>query len=220
MVVDHIKYSIPSLANNFTLYFGRISFPLYVFCAVEGYNHTSNFKKYLLRIFILAIISQIPYMFFISLPTLNKIDLNVVFTLFFGLVSIKFYEIADNKFLKYFCVLSIGILASILKVDYGIYGVMLMFVLYLFKDNKVKQALGYILVVTVRYLIRIWYYQTGFTLYMRNMWLCSLIPLIFILLYNGKQGPRLKKFYYYFYPIHILLLYLISPFTGIFMTFG
>jgi hypothetical protein len=170
---------------------------LYVFCAVEGYNHTSNFKKYLLRILILAIISQIPYMFFISLPTLNKIDLNVVFTLFFGLVSIKFYEIADNKFLKYFCVLSIGILASILKVDYGIYGVMLMFVLYLFKDNKVKQALGYILVVTVRYLIRIWYYQTGFTLYMRNMWLCSLIPLIFI---QRQTRPTPKKILLLFLP--------------------
>jgi hypothetical protein len=215
MVVDHIKYAIPSTWNNFTLYFGRISFPLFVFCTVEGYKHTSNFKKYLRRILIAAILSQIPFVLFCSLPTLNKLELNVMFNLAFGLVAIKLYEIVDNKFLKYFCVISMGILSFILNADYKMYGVILMFTLYLFSDNKLKLAIAYFIVVTSRYIFRYFYYGSSNITYMVKTWLCTLIPLIFIILYNGKKGPSIKKFYYWFYPVHMLVLYLISPYTGI-----
>lgn len=195
--------------------FGRISFPLFAFTIVEGYVHTRSFKDYLFRIIIAAIFSQIPCMLFNSLPELNRFELNVMFTLAFGLIAIKLYEAIDNTFLKYFCVLSIGILSLIVQADYKMYGVMIIFVLYLFRDSKLKKTIAFILVVTIRYLFRIWYYKTGFSEYMIKMWLFTLVSLIFILLYNRKQGPKLKKFYYWFYPVHMLILYLVSPYTGI-----
>ena len=39
--------------------------------------------------------------------------------------------------------------------------------------------------------------------------LCSLIPLIFINLYNGKKGKNYKWLFYIFYPVHLLILCLL-----------
>jgi O-antigen/teichoic acid export membrane protein len=74
MVIDHSgDIFFPILGNN-TLYFnaiGRIAFPLFCFMLVEGYKHTSNLKKYMLRLFIGALISQIPFQ--ILVQTINGI---------------------------------------------------------------------------------------------------------------------------------------------------
>ena len=210
MVVDHIKYALPSCLNDFTLYFGRIAFPLFAFCAVQGYKHTKSLKYYLLRILMGALISQIPFMLFNRLPGLGGFGLNVMFTIFFGLLAIKVYEEVNNRFLKYFCVISIGLISLIFRCDYKMYGVILIFILYRFENNKLKQAVVFSILVVCRYLFRIWYYKTGFTEYMIKMCIATIFPVIFMLLYNGKQGPKLKKFYYWFYPIHLLVLYLIS----------
>jgi hypothetical protein len=214
MVVDHIKYAFPLQTwNNFTLYFGRIAFPLFLFCSVQGYVHTSNFNKYMKRIFIAAIISQIPFALFNKLPTLDRFELNVMVTIFLGLLAIKLYETANNEFLKFFSVTVMAVLASILKTDYGAYGVLLMFALYITKESKIKTAILFIIVVTSRYLIfLIKYYFTSVD-YFIKMWLCTLIPLVFIVLYNGKKGPKLQKFYYWFYPVHLMIFYLASPYT-------
>ena len=37
---------------------GRISCPIFCFCIVEGFVHTRNIKKYLIRLFIFAIITE------------------------------------------------------------------------------------------------------------------------------------------------------------------
>ena len=37
---------------------GRISFPIFCFCIVEGFIHTRNIKKYLIRLFIFAVITE------------------------------------------------------------------------------------------------------------------------------------------------------------------
>ena len=100
MVIDHIKYAFQQTWNDATLYLGRIAFPIFVFCAVQGYIHTHDLIKYLKRIFIVAVISQIPYAFFGTLPLLNRINLNVMFTLLMGLCAIATYDKVDNKIVK------------------------------------------------------------------------------------------------------------------------
>ena len=60
MVFDHTGYI---LFKNFSWmnYIGRLAFPIFAFQLTEGYSYTKNLKKYFLRLFIFAIISQIPY---------------------------------------------------------------------------------------------------------------------------------------------------------------
>lgn len=77
---------------------GCIAFPLYAFMLVEGFRHTHDWRKYALRIFGLALLSQIPYVFtingwiaFSEIPLWRRVtDLNILFTLTLGVLLLAF----------------------------------------------------------------------------------------------------------------------------------
>ena len=214
MVVDHIKYAFPALNNNFTLYFGRISFPLFAFGIVQGYKHTKDLKRYVKRLILLGLFSQIPFSLFTSLPTLDVVSLNINFTFVLGILAIIAYDKSKNKLKGLVYALLIGLLGNITLVDYGFYGVILIFSLYIFNESKLKTLLTSGLVITLKYLYRILKYNNGiFSEYYIMNWICSMLPLFILLLYNGKRGKNFKWFFYVFYPLHLLILYVISPLT-------
>ena len=214
MVVDHVKYAFPSCYNEFTLYFGRIAFPLFAFCAVQSYIHTRDVKKYIKRLLIAGIISEIPFLLFYRLPTINSYGLNIMFTLVLGVLAMFAYDNIESKPKGLLVVLALGLLGEFSKVDYGFFGVILIFSFYIFKGSKFKTLLASGLVISIKYLYRILVYgQTGNLNYYIFNWICTLIPAFIVLLYNGKKGPSLKWFFYIFYPLHLLLFYLFSPYT-------
>lgn len=218
MVVDHIKYSFSWAWNDFTLYFGRIAFPIFAFCAVQGYIHTRDLKKYIKRLLICGAVSEIPYLLFESLPILLVYNLNIMFTIALGLLAIKAYDVFDKKWKGILAVLIISILAQFGYVDYGAFGIWLIFSFYVFKDSKIKTFFASFIVISVKYLYRIYYSGNGFTKPYLMCWLCTSIPLFLILLYNGKKGPSIKWFFYIFYPLHLLILWILSPYTSLINT--
>ena len=71
-------------------YIGRLAFPIYAFLISEGYNHTKDVKKYLTRLIVFAVISQIPaYILFIG-THFDKLYFNVFFTLSTGFFATCF----------------------------------------------------------------------------------------------------------------------------------
>lgn len=206
MIFDHIKYAIP-LTNNFiTEYMGRISFPLFAFLITEGYTHTKDLKKYYKRLIIFALISQIPFMLFRTLVGEYRL-LNVLFTLLLGLIAIMIYEKIDKKYISIPLVLLIIYLGKIMRVDYGWYGVATVFIIYVFNNNK------NFLVSTFIALNIIYHYDRLFINYsVENLitFLFTISSVIIIVLYNGKLGKKVKYFFYYFYPVHMIVLYLIN----------
>ena len=65
MFLDHIG-AIGKAFLSKNVYFllravGRLSFPLFCFILAEGFFHTKNRKKYQQRLFIFALLSEIPY---------------------------------------------------------------------------------------------------------------------------------------------------------------
>ena len=85
-------------------YIGRLAAPIFMFCITVGFRYTKDIKKYIFRVFTFAFISQIPYILFtqseeyasgfskLEVTPFYKIDLNIMFTLGFGLVALYFYE--------------------------------------------------------------------------------------------------------------------------------
>ena len=71
MTIDHLGYLLPSynpeLANVFR-YIGRLALPLFCFMIVEGAIHTKNFKKYALRLGIMASIISLGILFSDVIP--------------------------------------------------------------------------------------------------------------------------------------------------------
>lgn len=212
MIFDHIKYAIPQTDGIITQVIGRMAFPLFAFMAVEGYLHTSNLKKYILKLIIFGIISELPFLLFRTLVGPGVL-INIMGTLVLGVISIFIYDKLNNKFIGFLAAVSIAIIGQFAKVDYGWFGVGLVFLIYLTRNHKLIFSITYILLVSIYYFSNyIPVVGVNFNL-LTNCFikiLSTSLALIFMLLYNGKLGHKIKYFYYIFYPVHMLILYFIS----------
>ncbi|MBQ9424435.1 MAG: hypothetical protein IJU42_00635 [Erysipelotrichaceae bacterium] len=184
---------------------GRLAMPLFSFCIAEGYRYTKDRKKYLLRIGLFALISEIPF----DLAFTGKIDLshqNIMLTFFLSILALMISDRirGDGKntwktILSYLVVLFTAILTLVVKADYTLFAVIAVFLFHIFEEKKhwIRCTVGVAFLALTRTMG--YYCTTGL----------SIIPL---LLYNGKKGKGLKWLFYLFYPGHLLLLYLIRVF--------
>lgn len=207
MLFDHIGYII---FGNFSFmnYIGRLAFPIFAFGIAEGYSHTKDLKKYFLRLSIFALISQIPYMLFLNTIGGN-FTLNILFTLILGLLTITVYEKIDNKFLGLLFVILCGVIGYFGHFDYGWFGIAVIFIFHIFKDKKILMNLSFIFAVIINYMYN--FITTSRIEYLFIILFCSL-SLIPINLYNGKKGKDMKYMLYIFYPLHLVVLYLLNFF--------
>lgn len=209
MFIDHIGYAIFGEFSFFN-YIGRIAFPIFAFQISEGYTHTKDLKNYFLRLLIFAVVSQIPYILFGGIISSDFTSLNIFFTLFLGLTSIYIYDKSKHKIVGVLLAILIGLLSESAHCDYGFYGVAIIFLFYIFKNNIIKSSAAFIIATTINYLITMIKY--GFYDVYLYLLICTIIPIIFISLYNGKKGKNTKYFLYLFYPIHLLLIYGLDSF--------
>lgn len=178
---------------------GRLAFPIFCFLLVEGFIHTSNVKKYILRLFLFALVSEIPYDLAFSHQLIDLESQNVFFTLLIGLLVIagleKLQDYSGKNVFSSIIIVGLGIfLAEWLQTDYGGWiGVLLIVVLYLFRDlHLFKCILGALVLLQNSYFGPI-----------------AFVPIYF---YNGQRGKQWKYFFYWFYPVHLLVLLLIQQF--------
>lgn len=196
---------------TFLNYIGRLSFTIFCFQIVLGFIHTHDIKKYIMRLSLFALISQIPFMLFIYF-VFDSFAINVIFTLLFGLFAILIYD-KYNKFVGISSCLLFGTIAEVCKFDYGFFGVFLIFIFYLLYNKKIAMTFVFAVSVILKYLIPL--VRTGLPIYylfsgnsysmLMYFTLLSIIP---ILLYNGRKGKDVKYLFYTFYPTHLLLLIL------------
>lgn len=224
MVSDHIWATAMSFGNWMT-YIGRMAFPIFAFQIAEGFVHTKNFKKYALRLLAFAVISEIPFNLFYSSRWFNPYHQNVMFTLLLGLLAIK---VIDNlkkdispknigKSLLWLALIAVG--GTLGFVDYGFLGVLTVVMFYLcrgYRFTPILQLIGTILINIVFFEGQVFIFDVfGKTVEIptQGFAVFSLIP---IWLYNGKKGKSSKVLqygFYAFYPVHMLILYLIKYFA-------
>lgn len=208
MLFDHLGYTIFN-SFSFMNYIGRLSFPIFAFCLTEGYIHTKNLNKYFFRLGLFAVISQIPYMLFESTFS-NNFNLNILFTLLLGLLSITLFNKIKNKVLGYIIVILCAIIAQFFYFDYGWFGIATIFVFYIFKNKKSYMNMFFIIITFINYYFQ--FMQTSRYEYLLII-LFACLSLIPINLYNGKKGKDSRYLLYIFYPLHLMVLYLIKYFA-------
>lgn len=221
MLIDHTSIAYLGYTTLFNV-IGRIAFPIFAFQISEGYIHTKNLKKYLLRLFCFAIISQVPFMLFNSTFT-NNFSFNIFGTLFVGLLAIWLYDkisnctfeltkdkkfnLTINKIFGFIPAILLGIVSEVCCFDYGFWGVAIIFLFYFFKNDKLGMVIFYITACIIKYGINIIIY--GYHYLYILLCIGTILPIIFICLYNGKQGKKIKYLLYAFYPVHLLILYFV-----------
>lgn len=191
---------------------GRFAFPIYCFLLVEGFQKTHDVKKYLGRMFLFALLSEVPFDLALSGKVWYMEYQNVFFTLLIGLLVIAGLQLVEQRFAgteagKKFLRVVLGAviilagcaLALLLKTDYNFKGVMAIVVLYLFRKRKKAQIWAGVIVF----------------LLMDGLEMIAALSFILIWFYNGTRGKQNKYFFYFFYPVHLLLLWLICVAIGI-----
>ena len=223
MLCDHI-WGIGIPGNDWLTCVGRLAFPIFAFMIVEGYFHTKNFKKYLLRLLIFALISEIPFNLMMGSRLFYPIHQNVLWSFLISLLLVHWNE-KTKKRGKWYLSLLVAVASVLLAIPLGIVtfvdfyqaGILTVLAFYFFRGNKwwcyVGQlaALYYINVEMLQGLSYeiVLFDQTHFFV-RQGLALLALIP---IWLYRGSQGHHSKAFRYFcyaFYPAHILLLYVVK----------
>lgn len=213
---------------------GRMAFPIYCFLLVEGFYHTRNKAKYALRLFVFALISEVPFDMAFQESFFDISYNNVFFTLLIGLLTIWVYDEVRKRaeirraslgsasragcekpgtsygswvisgvlwslLLAAVPLLGCG-LAYLLRTDYDAAGVLAIFIMYLFYERR---QLGFGLMVLALGLLAGGLEFLAFFM---------LVPMKY---YNGTRGRQMKYFFYWFYPVHLLLLSLICMVLGL-----
>ncbi len=221
MLCDHMWSTVlPGFPRLTTI--GRISFPIFAFQIAEGFDKTHDRKKYLKRVFIFALISELPFNLMVGGGWFYPFHQNVMFTFCLAILAMMLLEAAKKKgkllfVLTFVVLLPVSyILGFITFVDYYGYGIWMVLLFYLFKDMRwgwIGELAGMIYINWVMigglvFIVPI----LGHTAEIPEQGL-AVLALIPIWLYNGKQGPHSKAIqyaYYAFYPVHMLVLAIIA----------
>lgn len=224
MLSDHIWATAMSFGNWMT-YIGRLAFPIFAFQIAEGFVHTSNFKKYAVRLLLFALVTEIPFNLFYSSSWFYPYHQNVLFTLLLGLLAIflidKAKKVKSGKqtTLTIFLLLLICVGSTIGFVDYGFLGVATVVMFYLLRDFPfawVGQLIAMVLINLFLFegeVYPVTLFGHSFEIAKQGFAVFALIPIWF---YNGKKGRSSKSMQYgcyAFYPVHMLILYLIKHFA-------
>lgn len=223
MLVDHMWAAV--FPNQWWMTcVGRIAFPIFAFMMVEGYFYTHNLKKHFLRLLGFALLSEIPFDMLYTGTWFYPYHQNVMWTFLIALTGITVMEWVRRKGKLWLTVLVdtiVTILGFLLGfagfTDFYGTGVLTVFAFYFFRGRKWWCYLGQFALLfwlNVEILGGMYYPVTifgrEFEVVQQGFALLALIP---IWLYHGRKGPYSKAFQYFcyfFYPVHCLILGIIS----------
>lgn len=227
MLMDHLWATLLP-AKEWLTCAGRVAFPIFAFMAVEGYFHTRSFKKYILRMLLFAVLSEIPFDLMYGGTWFYPVHQNVLWTFLLSLLGVWLMEQVRKKGKTWMyllvCVLVVLaglVLGTLCMVDYYGAGVLTVFVFYFLHGRKWWCFLGQLAALywlNVELLGGLMYpvqlFGMEFELCQQGLALLALIP---IWLYRGRQGYHSKPFQYLcyvFYPVHMLLLVVVLNFIN------
>ncbi len=225
MLLDHMSIGSLSVGGLTLRFFGRIAFPIFAYLLVEGFHYTQKSGRtgaYLKRLFLFAVLSEIPFNLLITGDWLNFEHQNVFFTLAIGLCTLWILEKSLQEKKEYIAVavvLASVVLVHFLHTDYAERGLLLIILFYLLREKKWGVAVAVLCFCFFALLpIPLYWNPDIYWLQFKIFsWfqLGSLLSIPLLMAYNGKRGYNsrfMKWFFYAFYPVHMLLLVLIKAF--------
>lgn len=212
MTMDHMYTILPKEFNIpiWFGYFGKLAAPIFFYLAVQGFYYTSSRKKYISRVLSMGLV-----MVFVDI--VFKIHNNIFLSIGFGLLMLSGIELLKNSRQDNINKLK-GIVLTVLffilglTTEASLYGVGMFLIFYLFRNNKLVTYFVYSLFSLFPLInfigpdfleaAMLWDYQW--------MMIFAIIP---ISMYNGKLGLNnrfTKWLFYWFYPLHLIVLTVIS----------
>jgi hypothetical protein len=214
MVVDHMGLVFFPEYRIFQI-ITRPAFITFAFTTAFSVSKTRNTPKFLFRLFILALISQAPYSWFMYTIGHSIFNLNIFFTLCLGVVAIMIIKQKDKlagAILGAFYLLFVLLISLFVTFDYSFAGVLLIVLFYLaitLSKNKYSSVLFFTIALLIFNLVFSLFYGFGIQWY-------SMVTIILLALFTSKK-PKPWKYekwiFYPIYPLHLFLLCVVALFV-------
>lgn len=188
-------------------------------------NQLLNLNSYIIiLIFVLSLIANTYLLWKASSDDRNKILLHgtllVLAPVFLSFISYNFIVLRNNIFLSMafsiMLLIYIGdsklyvflILFLSLFTEASFLGPAMIYIFYIYKNNK-KRLILYYTALSLLFAVGNISYQA---LFYENIQWMMVFAIPFFYSYSGKKGRDLRHLFYFFYPIHIWILYIIGYF--------
>jgi hypothetical protein len=202
MTIDHIGVVLYPEFTPFRIV-GRLALPLFSYLIVLGIKSTRDAWRYFTRLFVFALISQVPYV--LALEEAPYASFNVFVTLALGVCILIFYERHSQLIL-------VPIVVSAMLMFYcqfNPYGLVLIGCMYVLEQHPAYGVVATLVLNTL--FLPLWAVQV-----------CSVLALPLILLHRRSRSRQRSEaahryvypvwrryFFYLYYPFHLSLLYII-----------
>lgn len=221
MTIDHIAWvfiDTGSFLGQFMHFLGRFTAPMMCFLLVEGYSMSKNHSKYAMRLFLFALISQLPFVamlkgwsIIVANPEIIFYKFNILFNLLLALLSLIVWHFRLKLLIK--IMLTILFLLLSMGMDWGVFIIVFVLVLAYFRNNRKEQRIAYLITaMSMLLLVDLGIVQGLPTLVLQWMPLGILVVPIFWWMSNYQLGKQFggKYFFYLYYPIHMFILSLLK----------
>lgn len=219
MICEHLWLTIA--ADYIWLHYaGRLAFPLFAFLVVEGFYHTLSPRKYLLRLLVLAVVSEIPFNMVYYGAYEAPEHQNVLWTLAAGLTAVMVIHFVkmrlDNMVATGLTIVFASAfmmhIANELAADFGGLGVLTVVLFYTMRNLRYARAgelfgLFMINAVWMGGATVGWIVLNHIVTFPAQLFGLLALPLIWK--YNGTKGfdhAAIRFISYSFYPLHMLIL--------------
>ena len=220
---------------------GGLTFPIMAYFVVEGYRHTSNLKRYILRLLMFGLIALPFHILALSIPLgggnpLIYPLLNILFTIIFSLLVLVIYDKMKSRVL--FWILYVILIFPISNLfEWQFIGVTMVLMYHIIRNEKARRIvppifagvlnLGFALLAIVA--MSFMPYVEGapqtlatnvdFLRIMPSFIIGVIAAAVLLYNYNGERGKRMKYLFYVIYPVHLAVLAGVGLALGI-ISFG
>lgn len=219
MTIDHITWLLfPGCQKIWWVMglhiIGRLTAPIMWFFIAEGFHYTHNVKKYIIRLFVFAIISHFAYNFAGGIPFVPNGFFNmtsVMWSLAWSVVLMVIFTTEHlPQWLKYLFIIAICFITF--PSDWSTIAAMCPVYLYLNRGDFKKQSIS-LLVWTAMYAA---VYFIAMDKVYGILQMFTLLSLPILKQYNGERGSwkGMKWFFYLYYPAHLFLIGLARVMIG------
>lgn len=172
--------------------------PIFAFLLVEGFCHTENFGKYLGRVALVAVASEIPYNLAMDGGLLVTSSRNPVFALVLGLILLWFYRYygensAKNIFIKVVVALAAILWCGMLHIEHGAFVILLVVASWFTRGKPIRTLVCAI--------------ASALGVMFSMLYLAAPVSALAIHYYNDEKGESNRIFNLLCYPVMLLAAY-------------
>jgi len=214
---------------------GGLTFPIMGYFAVEGYRHTSNLRRYMLRLLVFGLLAVPFHVLALGVPLgggnpLLYPWLNILFSIIVGLAVLALYDKMQIRALFWILYVVVFVPLTFILLEWYFIGVTTVLLYHIIRGETARRVVPPIFAGACWLLLSLltmfaMQQQPGaggflvtnadFGVVMLTFVVGCLLAVPLLVNYTGERGKRMKWLFYSFYPIHLAVLAIIGLALGI-----